>query len=267
MRCLWVPLVLLIVTLLVWSRILTDATSPWLAILLAIPIIWTALNSLYLGNDRFKTWVTEKRYHLFGPSAEMKVLGTFPLDDESEFQDVLDEVRHVAKSWRISNQSQAQARVDSRRAESIILSAGARTLTATIRSDEDEDLESRPSLYLVVELRGYQNKVRRLRYILENEIERLLVALSDACSDKRGWDNLSLSITIEGRNPFLGFYVRDIPARDISHFVVRAKPIKSNADARIEIVRDGFSVQASTPRSLVRVARRYLASPAIADIE
>ena len=78
---------------------------------------------------------------------------------------------------------------------------------------------------------------------------------------------LSLNMNINGRNPFLGFYLRDIPTERIQFFRVEINESMSGHNVRVEASMNHLSVQASTATALVAAAKRYLASPALANLD
>ena len=131
--------------------------------------------------------------------------------------------------------------------------------------DSDEAVAS---LDLHFELRGYQAKVTTVDDLLLNDVAPLLQKLTDRGLANRRTPSLSLNLDMGDRNPFLGFYLRDVATEQIQAFQIRLldERVRSHK-VRVEVTMNRLSLQASDPLALVKAARRYLASPALANLD
>ena len=236
------------------SPMLSMGWGPTIA--LAMPLILNCAQLIWAMNPRWKIWASRIEYRLFGPSAEIQVIGTIPLHLESNPDEELRKVEAVARRW------QDETIVDAGMNQRVIISSGMRTLMATFTDNEDEG--QTPCLDVV--LRGYKEKITALDDLLYDEIRPLLTDLSRQYPSENAWANLSLNLTLDGRNPFLGFYFRGVPADDIKFLQIRLDAKRRHSEnADVEILLDKLSVQASDPQTLVDTARRFLASPPLPD--
>lgn len=241
---------------------LADGWRPFLGI--ALPVVVAAFPLLWISNVRIRILAYRLWYKVAGPSVEVQVIGTVPLNPESRMDDEINHVKSVARAWRDN------ARVDAELDNRIIIAAGARTLTATLMRrrgeegcDSDED-----SLDLNFELRGYQAKVTTVDDLLITEVAPLLQKLTDRSLANRRTPRLSLNLDMGSRNPFLGFYLRDVATERIQAFQIRLLDERArNHKVRVEVTMNRLSLQASDPLALVSTARRYLASPALANLD
>ena len=129
-------------------------------------------------------------------------------------------------------------------------------------SDEVEN-----SLDLYFELRGYQNKVTTVDDLLINEVAPLLQKLANRSLANRRTPALSMNLDMGRRNPFLGFYLRDVATERIQIFQIRLDEQVSNHKVRVEVTMTHLSLQASDPLALTKAARRCLSSPALANLD
>ena len=178
---------------------------------------------------------------------------------------MLDRIKDIVRLWR--DDAQMEAVLDNR----VVMSAGPRTITVTIMPSYSEGdfhaSEEMDSLVLSFELRGYETKVGMVDDLLDTEIALLVDDLvSQPLANNRS-PKLSLNLNINGRNPFLGFYLRDIPTERIQLFRVGINESMSGHNVRVEASMNHLSVQASTATALVAAAKRYLASPALANLD
>lgn len=243
---------------------LSDGWRPFLGI--TLPVVVTSFPLLMLiSNVKARILVYRLWYKVAGPSVEIQVIGTVPINPESRIDDELKQVKDVARSWRDN------ARVDAEFDNRIIIAAGARTLTATLmrRGGEEgcDSDEAGDSLDLHFELRGYQSRVTTVDDLLLTDVAPLLQKLTDRGLANRRTPALSLNLDMGGRNPFLGFYLRDVATERIQVFQIRLNERVSSHKVRVEVTMTRLSVQASDPLALVNAARRYLASPALANLD
>ena len=243
---------------------LSDGWRPFLGI--ALPVVVAAFPLLWISNVRVRILAYRLWYKVAGPSVEIQVTGTVPLNPESRIDDELNHVKDVARSWRDS--ARVYAELDNR----IIIVAGARTLAATLmRRGGEEDCDSdeaEDSLDLYFELRGYQARVTTVDDLLINDVAPLLQKLANRSLANHRTPALSLNLDMGSRNPFLGFYLRDVATERIQAFQIRLLDERvSSHKVRVEVTMTRLSVQASDPIALVNAAKRYLASPALANLD
>ena len=243
---------------------LSDGWRPFLGI--ALPVVVAAFPALWISNVRVRIAAYRLWYKVAGPSVEVQIVGTVPLTPESQIDDELSRVKDVARSWR--NNARVDAELDNR----IIIAAGARTLTVTLMhsgSNEEgcDSDEVGDSLDLYFELRGYQAKVTTVDDLLISEVAPLLQELANRSLANRRTPALSMNLDMGKRNPFLGFYLRDVATERIQVFQIRLDERVSSHKVRVEVTMNRLSLQASDPLALVNAARRYLASPALANLD
>ena len=255
--------VVILAAFLAWPS-LSDGWRPFLGI--ALPVVAAAFPLLWISNVRVRILAYRLWYKVAGPSVEIQVIGIVPLNPESRIDDELNRVKSDARSWKDN------ARVDAELDNRIIIAAGARTLTATLmrRGGEEgcDSDEAGDSLDLHFELRGYQARVTTVDDLLLTDVAPLLQKLTDRGLANRRTPSLSLNLDMGGRNPFLGFYLRDVATERIQAFQIRLLDERvSSHKVRVEVTMNRLSLQASDPFALVSTARRYLASPALANLD
>ena len=135
---------------------LSQGMRPFLAMLL--PLVAIGVQIFLCNNIGVKVWVCRQWYRLWGPSAEVQLIGTISLDPESQSNDVLNQVKRAVRFWR------DDAYIGTALDNKIIMLAGPRTLIVTLVSYGDDD-----DLDLVFELRGYQTKITTINDLLYDE--------------------------------------------------------------------------------------------------
>lgn len=244
--------------------LLSTGWRPFIAVF--VPFIVAVLPFLWCTNTPARIWVYRYYYKLWGPTAEVSVFGIIPLNPEIDQTGALNTISAISKDWR------RDAHVDARLENRIVIGAGPRTLTATVRvSNHSDDEETREDVehHIAFELRGYETKVTRIDQLLQDETGALLdkIATSFSFPSQRLSSSFSLNITIAGRNPFLGFYLRDVPVEKIHTFQVILHEQRQGDDVSVQVGMDGLSIQARNARALISSARRYLASPTWAHLQ
>ncbi len=153
------------------------------------------------------------------------------------------------------------------------MQAGGRTLTVTIsgHTDECDDNEEEPNCepldrYIAIDLRGYEGKLTRTDSLLHREVQALLDAFSNDMKKSGTQTNFTLRVSIQGNNPFLAFYLRDVPVNRVDNFELRVNANEFGNDVTVTVRSNLITVAAHSASALVGSARRYLATPAIANL-
>ena len=146
-----------------------------------------------------------------------------------------------------------------------VIRVGAQTLTTTVVTTQEhceDGGETEKSISF--DLGGYEGHISSLDNALRKRALPLLARL-DSDIKKRGTSaNLSLQAQINGVNPFLTLYLRDVPSSRVEGFYLRLKTERHGYTEMLEVTADAITVAARTPDALVESAREYLASPALA---
>jgi len=229
-----------------------------------VPYILLALDLSTRFDSGFRVKLLQQVFKLHGPRAEASVNGSIPLDPQEAVSDTLNQIIAIAKKWR--RDARVEAFLDSR----VIIAAGPRTLTVNVRpvrpfdQTDEEPEESRNTLEF--ELRGYETRIGRMDHLLQADIAALLNELTRQLCTKGKEPNLSLNLSIDGKNPYLGFYLRGVPINKIDLFQARLTEEHYGNRVDVQVTLNLLSVQSRNPNALIDSARRYLASPALAHI-
>ena len=251
----------------------TKETYGWRTFLfMALPAAHTCFSIYWLmGGSSWRLRAFRVYYRFFGPRCHIQVLGIIQLDPSYDDAKLLKGILSVAKAWdpdaketlHISNRS--------------VIQAGARTLTVdSVNDDIDddygegwngEDLEEGGSessfRQAHIDLRGYEGTLTRMEALLRGEVVSLLDRLDRELSRQQTRPNFSLMAHIKGANPFLLFYLRDVPSADVSEFRLQLTKREHGNPVSVTVTADSVIVAAQTPSALVESASRYLAAPAL----
>ena len=210
------------------------------------------------------------RYRLFGPTYQVRAGGTFrPGLSESESELLKVGLLTAQKVYRT-------ARVESTLANRIVIGgAHSRTIRLDLSQefeDGEEDglidmpanADARHRRLVAVELWGYEANSTQVANLVEREIVPFFDNLGEAMRAEAEGRNFWLRITLPSRNPFLQFYLRDVPDADVSKFQLEFTQDMAGDKARVAIRKEGFSISAFTPRPFARLIRAYLSTPALA---
>ena len=236
---------------------------------LAIPLIHTvAVTSWWASRQRLRLWGYQRYYRFFGPSCTVRIVGRFQVDASLSDDVLLDEVYSLAK------QLNSGARVDLNNNNRSVIRVGAQVLTTTVTTayvqeycdwdglglDEEAEVEKSVSF----DLGGYEGAIASLDDALRKRALPLLSRLNSEIKKQGTLANLSLVAQINGANPFLTFYLRDVPSSRVEGFHLKLETKKNGHIEMLEVTADTITVAARTPDALVESARGYLASPALA---
>lgn len=219
-------------------------------------------------SPRLRFYFHKLRYRLFGPTYQVRAGGTFRAGlTGSESTLLTVGLRTAEKVYRT-------ARTESSLTNRIVISAHSRTIRLDLPQeledgDEDglDDIGESLGFNKLVEvtLWGYEANSTRIADLVENEIVPFFDNLREAMEAEAEGRNFWLKITLPGRNPFLQFYLRDVPDADVSKFQLEFTQDIAGDKARVAILKEGFSVSAFTPRPFARLIRAYLSTPALAN--
>ena len=113
------------------------------------------------------------------------------------------------------------------------------------------------------QLWGYDGKAARIEALLEKEIGPFINHLITEMQAKNDSRNLWLRISRQGKNPFLQFYLRDVPNAQVNNFQLDLTDVFAGDLVSVVIREDGFRIAAKTPLGLVNSAKSYLSTPAL----
>ena len=225
-----------------------------------IAIFWF----LGLGGKSCRLWAFRLYYKFCGPRCHMEVMGTVEVDACSfpSSVSVLQTVLLTSRKWNPAAKETAHLK------NRTVIQAGARTLTVDssvfdlATAEDDVDEAAVDGRRITFTLRGYEGTLGRLDEYLQGEVVSLLEALT--MLGKGLPSTFSLQATIAGINPFLLFYLRDVPSsEDIKSFRLQLTKEEHGNQVAVYVTSDSISVSARTPSALVESAKRYLATPAL----
>ena len=236
---------------------------------LAIPLIHTvAVTSWWTSKQHTRLWGYKLYYRFFGPSCSVRIIGRFQVNPSLSDAELLNEVYSLTKKWNsgawvaLSNNNRSVIRI------------GAQTLTTTVatmplRDDYDGDAfdheeEARVEKSVSLDLGGYEGAIASLDEALRKRALPLLSRFNSEMKQQGTFANLTLEAHINGTNPFLTFYLRDVPSSRVEGFYLKLTTKKHGLTEMLEVTADSITVAARTPDALVESARGYLASPALA---
>ena len=153
-------------------------------------------------------------------------------------------------------------------ANRIVIKAGrSRTIVIDVQDDVlgEPDCDDGDGEQQLVEfsLRGYDAGVTHTQEMLDEEIEPFIDALVDAVQDGIKSQNFSVAIGMNSPNPFLNFYLKDVPTASVKDFRLDLNDMYAGDPVRVVVRQDGLHVAARKPSSLVKSTKAYLVTPAL----
>ena len=211
------------------------------------------------------------RYRFFGPIYQVRAGGTFRTVTSQNDSTLLNVGLQTAQ--KVFSTASAESRLTN---QIVMAGANARTIRLDLRQEfgkeENYDLEdplpdvdAPVSRWVEVELWGYEANSTRVTKLVETEIVPFFDNLRDAMEAEAKGRNFWLKITLPSRNPFLQFYLKDVPDAEVSKFQLEFTQDMSGDIARVAIQKEGFSISAFTPRPFTKLVRTYLSTPALAN--
>ena len=176
--------------------------------------------------------------------------------------------------YSLAKQLNSGARVDLNINNRSVIRVGAQILTTTVLTTYAQDYQDWDGLGLEekveaeksinFDLGGYEGAIASLDDALRKRALPLLSRLNSEIKKQGTLANLSLVAQINGANPFLTFYLRDVPSSRVEGFHLKLETKRHGHIEILEVTADSITVAARTPDALVESACGYLASPALA---
>ena len=245
-------------------------TGGWRYLLLVtIPLFHAAILLWWIAMPKLRLHLYRFYYLVFGPRCDVQVLGTVFVEPTLCSEDVLNQVLSVAKEWRPD--AKETLRVTNRS----VIQAGPRTLTVTIPTpspmmvEESEVVQEDaplPEQEVNLDLRGYDTKLTQMDSLLHREVQALLERFTAIVCKPGRQANFSLRLRVNGTNPFLAFYLREVPTGHVDQFQLRLTENEFGSLVDVTVTANQLSVAAHSPSALVSSTRRYLATPALANL-
>ena len=114
---------------------------------------------------------------------------------------------------------------------------------------------------------GSGGHVNRVEAMLGKEIAPLIQDLSSALGPLSSPGNYWVRVSMDGVNPFLRFYLRDVSDIEIKHFRLNFVRHISGDSVSTSITEDGFRVSGRKPTVLISCARDCLSAPALTHVD
>ena len=211
------------------------------------------------------------RYRLFGPTYQVRAGGTFRTAIFENDSTLL--MTGLQTAQKVYGTARAESTLTNR---IVIGGANSRTIRLDVSQEFDDDdgydlddvladEDAKVRRLIKVELWGYEANSTRVAKLVENEIVPFFDNLSDTMQAETKGRNFWLNITLPSRNPFLQFYLRDVPDANVSQFQLEFTQDMAGDRARVAIHKEGFSISAFTPRPFARLVSTYLSTPALAN--
>ena len=227
-----------------------------------IQLILTALWSTVGGPPR--RWVYRTYYRLRGPRCDLRVRASTSVESCLDDKDLLDVILRVIRNW--DNRAREQARLHNR---SVVL-AGHRTIVANVEdmgvceNDPGDDAQTH-RWGISIDVTGYVGRLTQVDGEVETEIRSLMESLSSPTLRYHdGWV-YTLDAQLDGDNPFLWFYLRNVPQGRGSAFTLDIREKSHGNQTNIKVLNRRLNISSRSYSSLVDSARRYLASPALSN--
>ena len=210
------------------------------------------------------------RFYAFGPTYKVSVAGVFRTSAPGEDKVLLEVGTSVAK--KVYGTTRVLPPLTNRVA---IRANDSTTIQITLpqepehehEPDDPIDLAFETGRLVEVELWGYDTNARRITKVMEREIVPFLSGMVDALQAETLGRSFSLNITLPSKNPFLRFYLKDVPDADVNKFQLEFSQKVAGDYARVVVRENGFSVSAFAPQPFTRIVRTYLSTPALAHSE
>ena len=218
----------------------------------------------WLGSQRLRLLVYRRYYRFAGPRCTMQVLGNIPTRPDEE-SDLLQSVHAIARRWNPA------AHPIMSLANRTVIEAGPRTLTVDVLteySEEDDDEECPvPDRRIELAVHGYEGTLSQMDSLVSGQVAGLLEQLVTDMSRPGAVPNFTLKVQIQGTNPFMAFYLRDVPVSAISNFQLSVTEDLYGASAALRVTASSVDVATRSPVALTQAAKRYLATPALAHVD
>lgn len=114
------------------------------------------------------------------------------------------------------------------------------------------------------QLWGFGGKANQVKATLDKEICPFIMRLTEELRAGHEGRNYWVRITTQGKNPFLKFYLRDVPNADVGNFQLDLTDNFAGSQVYVAIQEHGLRIAADAPDALANSVRSYLSSPALA---
>ena len=269
---------LLVAAIVVLGVLLVDNPTLKTAVLVASGSPPTSVMILWWQfGQRIRLWGYRRYYRIFGPRCVISLSGVVPTCPDVESA-LLDKALGIAGRWRPG------ARSLLRNANRVVIEADYKTLTVDVLPDdvdeseefdefEDDDgldapgIEPQQYSRIHFQLRGYAGPLTRMDSLVSSEIASLMSQLLRGMGSSSGTPNFALRAEVAGVNPFMTFYLRDVPADRIKEFRLNITEERHGSRVVTTVMSSSIGVSAHDPVALVQAAKSYLASPALAHVD
>ena len=218
-----------------------------------------------------RLWLHQLRYRFLGPTYQIQAGATFQTTFPGNDKDLL--VVGLKTARKVYDKTEVDSFLSNRL---IISGSTSRTIRLDVFQAEEDEFEEaglfdafdaeevEQTRTVEASLRGYQAKSSQIVEMVEGEIVPFFDHLSTAMNANIEGRNFWLRITLPSRNPFLQFYLKDVPDADVSKFQLEFTQVMAGDKVRVAIQKDGFGIDSFNPRPLGKTVRTYLSTPALA---
>ena len=220
-----------------------------------------------------RVWAFRIYYRFWGPICHTYVLASIPIDDSRSDNELVSGVVAAVRAvipdmgpmYGITNRA--------------VLTDNLRTITIDVVSADDEGAEEDwlsdeeevepadeavpliESRRVLMKFSGYEGKLTYVDTKLQKETALLLERISNSVKRSGDYPRFVVRASVEGRNPFFVFHLRDIPTSRMRGFGVSLVAGTGEDFVAVDASVDGINVLAASPTRLIDSARTYMASP------
>lgn len=242
-----------------------------------IPVLF----GIFWQSSSLRVHVFRFYYRFWGPECRVRILGEIPVAEDKKDAEVLDEA--VCAVGSVRGLLDKGPRLMNR----TVVDDGKVRLTFDVHTvdpfDSDRDWEREEwgdedvyDVYLegevegeeVVEERrlffnlvGFGGKPTKVDSWLGSEVGVLLERLNDRLKKPGAVPMYSLRADIGGKNPFLVFYLKDLPTRQADSFALKMVVGEGEEQVGVYVSMEYVDISARSPSRLLESAKKYLASP------
>ena len=255
---------LLFGTIILIGWIVNDGTPASRIILSAIAsIAWTAIMAVF-RIPAVRILLYELRYLVSGPTYEIEAGGAIKSGSSLKEQELLDLGWVATKKIYTNAMPQAgptnRMVIKANRSQTIRIDIPAEDGECLLGWGEDDDAGRVVEFFLW----GYGGKAKQVKAALDKEICPFITRLTAELQAGHEGQNFWVRITTQGENPFLRFYLRDVPSAEVSSFQLHLTDKFAEGAVSVAIQENGLRIAANAPDALANSVRSYLSSPALA---
>ena len=230
-------------------------------IIAAVRYIW---DIPFISFHTFRLW-----YRIFGPSYQIEAGGEITTESEATDSELLRTgllaVRKIyPEAIPDSPISSHSNRLDikTNRYQTVRID-----LPQIVDDEPTNDEEVAPERAVRFRVWGGGGHVNRAEALLEREIAPLLEDLSSALGPRSSAGNYWVRASMDGVNPFLRFYLKDVDEVEINHFRLDFVTNVAGEPVSTSVRKDGFRVSSRKPSAMVISARGCLSTPALTHLD